>query len=137
MSCLSGFFLLFHCLKMDPRRKSPVASACRIPFSFPLLCTPHFPINDFVSGAAFNWAVEVPDFRSTIPAFLTTRFWSLCCFTNACCWLTSAWHPHGISSFFSHTRRSFYPHMFIEQRHGGDGVTDSAFLLMYHNGSRV
>lgn len=86
MSCLSGcFFGCCFTVENGSKTEESKRLACRVPFSlFPPLCMPHFPINDVVSGAAFNWAVEVPDFRSTIPAFLTTRFWSLHCFMNAC-----------------------------------------------------
>lgn len=57
-SGLSGYFVV-SLLEMDPRQNSPVASARRFPFSFPSLFTPHLPVTDSVSGAAFNWAVEV------------------------------------------------------------------------------
>lgn len=91
---------------MDPRQNSPVASACRFPFSFPPLFTPRLPLTDYLVLLLTGLWRSRP--RSTNPAFLTTRLRSLHCFMNACCWLMSAWHPHGICSFSSHTRRSFY-----------------------------
>lgn len=99
-SCLSGY-LFVSLLKLDPKQNSPVGSARRFPVSLPCLFMPHLLIT-YLIWCCFLTGLWRSRLCSTNPAFLTTRLRSLHCFMNACCWLTSAWHPHGICSFSSH-----------------------------------